>query len=547
MSGLPLKPTAFLDSKGNISPAWYEYLAGLSGRSSFSIPEGHIFDESSQEAADAARDAYFTAHPEELVSGVKVISYHQFQQYDADAGTWSDVTEVIQGVGAQGPEGPQGPQGEPGEPSRTVADAISMTWNDNVATVSEADWEKYAQFDIDYNGAHFSFNKEYSDTVQFHQGNGYAYRCEMNRTNRTFTFTPYNSSETVVLGIPAAQMFASTTARNTYFGVQANANKLADCPYSLLGNDTDGYMLGLYTGSLAVPITYDSTKWVDGAIITRGPKGEQGNQGPQGATGATGATGAAGFSPTITVLQSTSSSYILRITTATGSFDTPNIMGPSNINDTITSSDSTWSSQKIAGMMVGSQTWQPSVQLVTSLPTVTNGAWTVTPSGWSAYDATKNYLSRVIGDTAANDGVYQLVAGATSWTRFSDNQDFVDDAELADALSEYKKALKIRTVTLSGTGTESVTLAADENLVIICNKSSGTISITHATVGTHTNTIEAMITLKTGSYACPISFAATHKVINESPYEAKSNATQLLVFNYIEGLNAWGYGAMPVE
>ena len=547
MSGLPLKPTAFLDSKGNISPAWYEYLAGLSGRSSFTIPDNHIFDESSQEAADAARDAYFASHPEELVNGVKVVSYHQFQQYNEANSTWDDVTEVIQGVGGVGPQGPQGPQGEPGEPSKTVADQITMTWNDNVATVSQADWEKYAQFDIDYNGAHFSFNKLYSDTVQFHQGNGNAYRCEMNRTNRTFTFTPYNASETVVLGIPATQTFADTTARNTYFSTQEHANLLAQCPYSLIGDTTNGYMLGLYTGSLAVPITYDNTKWVDGAIITRGPKGEQGQQGPQGATGATGATGAAGFSPTISVLQSTASSYILRITTSTGSFDTPNIMGPSNINDTITSSDATWSSQKIAGMMVGSQTWQPSVQLVTSLPTITNGAWTTTPTGWSAYDATKNYLARVIGDTAANDGVYQLVAGATSWTRFSDNQDFVDDAELAAALSEYKKALKIRTVTLSGTGTESVTLAEDENLVIICNKSAGTISISHASVGTHTNTIEAMITLKTSSYACPISFAATHKVINDMPYEAKSNATQLLVFNYIEGLNAWGYGTMPVE
>ena len=29
-NNLPLKPTAFLDSKGNVSPAWYSYLAGLS-------------------------------------------------------------------------------------------------------------------------------------------------------------------------------------------------------------------------------------------------------------------------------------------------------------------------------------------------------------------------------------------------------------------------------------------------------------------------------------------------------------------------------------
>ena len=194
-------------------------------------------------AANNARDTYFAAHPAELVNGVKVISYQQFQQYDADAASWTDVTEVIQGVGG---EGPQGPQGEQGLPSKTVAQGITMTWNDNVATVSEEDWALYAQFDIDYNGAHFSFNKELSDTVQFHYGNGQAYRCEMNRTNRTFTFTPYNASETVVLGIPAAQTFATTTARNTYFSTQEHANLLAQCPYSLLGDTTNGYQLGLY-------------------------------------------------------------------------------------------------------------------------------------------------------------------------------------------------------------------------------------------------------------------------------------------------------------
>ena len=221
-------------------------------------------------------------------------------------------------------------------------------------------------------------------------------------------------------------------------------------------------------------------------------------------------------------------------------------MGPSNINDSITGADSTWSSQKIAGMMVGSQTWQPSVPLVTSLPTVTNGAWTTTPTGWSAYDATKNYLARVIADTAANDGVYQMVAGSTSWTRFSDNQDFVDDAELADVLAEYKKILKIRNVSASGTGTYSLSVSPDENVVVNCTKTSGTIQISHPTLSTHSDTIECMITLKTGSFACPISFAATHKVINEMTYEAAANSTTLIVMTYVEGLASWAYGAMKI-
>ena len=46
-----------------------------------------------------------------------------------------------------------------------------------------------------------------------------------------------------------------------------------------------------------------------------------------GEKGETGATGADGFSPTITVKTSTSDTYILTITDANGSYDTPNLKG----------------------------------------------------------------------------------------------------------------------------------------------------------------------------------------------------------------------------
>ncbi len=49
--------------------------------------------------------------------------------------------------------------------------------------------------------------------------------------------------------------------------------------------------------------------------------------GEKGETGSTGATGADGFSPTITVKTSTSDTYILTITDAEGSYDTPNLKG----------------------------------------------------------------------------------------------------------------------------------------------------------------------------------------------------------------------------
>ena len=55
--------------------------------------------------------------------------------------------------------------------------------------------------------------------------------------------------------------------------------------------------------------------------VTGGPQGPKGDQGEQGEQGA------AGFSPTITVIENTAEVYKLRITTADGSFDTPNLRG----------------------------------------------------------------------------------------------------------------------------------------------------------------------------------------------------------------------------
>ena len=54
---------------------------------------------------------------------------------------------------------------------------------------------------------------------------------------------------------------------------------------------------------------------------------KDGAKGATGATGATGADGADGYSPTITVKTSTASTYILTITDADGSYDTPNLKG----------------------------------------------------------------------------------------------------------------------------------------------------------------------------------------------------------------------------
>jgi hypothetical protein len=50
---------------------------------------------------------------------------------------------------------------------------------------------------------------------------------------------------------------------------------------------------------------------------------------------------------------------------------------------------------------------------------------------------TVNYLCRVINDTETpgNNGVWQLVAGESEWSYFSDNLDFIDESELAAAMA----------------------------------------------------------------------------------------------------------------
>ena len=62
-------------------------------------------------------------------------------------------------------------------------------------------------------------------------------------------------------------------------------------------------------------------------LVHDGAKGATGSTGPQGPTGPTGADGANGVSPTITVKTDTSTEYILEITDAGGTFNTPNLKG----------------------------------------------------------------------------------------------------------------------------------------------------------------------------------------------------------------------------
>lgn len=66
----------------------------------------------------------------------------------------------------------------------------------------------------------------------------------------------------------------------------------------------------------------------------QGEKGDKGDKGDTGATGATGANGKDGVSPNISVKTNNSTQYVLTITDAEGSFDTPNLKGQNGTNGT---------------------------------------------------------------------------------------------------------------------------------------------------------------------------------------------------------------------
>ena len=105
-------------------------------------------------------------------------------------------------------------------------------------------------------------------------------------------------------------------------------------------NGLSAYEIWLNQGNTGTETDFlNSLKGDKGEQGERGLQGEQGIQGIQGEKGDTGDTGergtdgkdgtngADGFSPTISVAENTTSSYILTITDVNGSFNTPNLKG----------------------------------------------------------------------------------------------------------------------------------------------------------------------------------------------------------------------------
>lgn len=87
-------------------------------------------------------------------------------------------------------------------------------------------------------------------------------------------------------------------------------------------NGLSAYEIWLNQGNTGTEIDFLNSLKGD-----KGEQGERGLQGEHGADGKDGTNGVDGFSPTISVAENTTSSYILTITDVNGSFNTPNLKG----------------------------------------------------------------------------------------------------------------------------------------------------------------------------------------------------------------------------
>ena len=81
------------------------------------------------------------------------------------------------------------------------------------------------------------------------------------------------------------------------------------------------------TGGNRITFLWEDNNGEEHTSVLDVMNGAKGNPGAQGDPGDTGSPGDDGFSPTIEVKTSTDSKYILTITNADGSYDTPNLKG----------------------------------------------------------------------------------------------------------------------------------------------------------------------------------------------------------------------------
>lgn len=144
--------------------------------------------------------------------------------------------------------------------------------------------------------------------------------------------------------------------------------------------------------------------------VKDGAKGDPGQTGQTGQTGPAGADGTDGFSPTITVKTSTGDTYILTITDAKGSYDTPNLKGSGGGGASALSdlTDVDLTNLAVGDMLVYSETTDAQDQTV--------GFWVVAKPLTSI---SVNGVAQTISQGAVNLDIASNLITETQWSSIS--------------------------------------------------------------------------------------------------------------------------------
>jgi len=375
---LPVLPTPFLDSQGNVSPAWYNFLAEMAESRAFQIPQKFIF------ADTTARDNYFAANPSDLIVGRKILISGSDILQMFDGLTWQDITNVLQGetgeagvdgadgasayevaveqgfvgdelawldsligpqgpIGNDGPVGLQGPMGPAGPMASIIEESVPFSQASNVLTLSPASWASYNVFLLQYLGATFYYNKGASPAtvyaVGINPGNGVieALTMVVNPSAMTFTFTDASGSPAI------------------------------DPNPVVVGRRPTGTVSGSLDWSQLVNVPDFAAIYEQLANKTNSVNGSDPNN---------------------------------------------------NIKYATVAAMISWVTAFVAANQAGAQGWLPAVAALPIPP----------PS-----DPTQNWLIKV----RANNNIYQWVANGSAWVLFSDEGDYVTPQDLADAISNH--------------------------------------------------------------------------------------------------------------
>lgn len=269
-----------------------------------------------------------------------------------------------------------------------------------------------------------------------------------------------------------------------------------------------------------------------------------GEKGDTGDTGATGETGEAGFSPTITVKKSTATQYILTVTDADGSYDTPNLKGSGGGGDASLSSDVT-SNLAVGAIASGTTveegtTFTEFVQklLITEIaPTVTFSAsgsgvkevgTSVTPTltltissvGTGTPTAIKFYSGSTLLDTQ------EYVSGTNTYTF---TMDAVTTTTTVKGVLEYNKSSGTA-ATVEKSATYTFVMASYYGAVTTApTDKAGIIALTKNVKNTKALTVTFTLSNQRSCYCYPASFGNLTSIKDANNFEYLSSYTKTTV------------------